>query len=338
MATVAVVSTSSLAALSYSIWWQRRESSTGSLLVSRIRSHESGLGTSTTLTCAGTPGGPASLPGVLTIPSLSVVAPVESGLAQKTLAVAVGHDSATSPPGPGTTSVLAAHDVGYFSHLNALAIGALMYYRSRCASYRYRVVSKDVTSPGTQLSTPTSGALVLSTCWPLNALFWTTKRYVVVGAYVGSSAHLPAKGSIGLEQTSINLPAPASLKAAGLTLSSYSQEMGTLSLAAATPSRWAASPAPLKVTGVVESAWIGLHRAVSRQDPSWWAALAPTLQLPATLPARSGPLQIEVSAPWGSAGPITALASDNTLAIRLLISKGVAVVTSVNSVGKAPSA
>ncbi|MHB8319987.1 MAG: sortase domain-containing protein [Acidimicrobiales bacterium] len=334
LATVVVVSACAVGALSYSLWWQHRQSSAGASLVSKIRSAESSLNSSTNMSCGSTTTGSGSLPGILKIPTLQVTAPVEAGLSDATLAVAVGHASSTPLPGPGATSALSAHDVGYFSHLNSLAIGDSIYYLARCASYHYIVVSKTVTTAGSAIATPVSGALVLSTCWPLNALFWTKQRYVVIAAYASSSARLPTSSNLDPHGPHFIVPAPASLKARGITLSSYSQVMGTLSLVAGTPYAWAVSPAPLAATGVAESEWIGLHRAAKAQDKRWWSALAPNTPLPRSLPPRSGALEISASAPWGAAGPITLRAWDENLVIQIVISHGVAVVSTVHPTAK----
>jgi sortase A len=126
------------AGVAYPLWWQHRQSTVGRReVLSLARVDASGCSVSTA------PG-----PGILRIPSLSVVAPVVQGVSDATLAVSVGHFPTSPWPGERGISVLEAHDVGYFASNSSLAAGDLVTYETGCRVDTYRVVRQDVLHPG----------------------------------------------------------------------------------------------------------------------------------------------------------------------------------------------
>ncbi len=141
------------------------------------------VGASGNSSCSATPG-----TGILTIPKLSLTTPVEQGLNNAVLDVAIGHDPATSWPGPSTAALFAAHGVSFFSHLNQLSPGDIITHAIPCATYTFRVEGAQGTSLGAPISLPNQGALVLDTCYPLNALWYTPDRYVVTASYVKTAS------------------------------------------------------------------------------------------------------------------------------------------------------
>jgi sortase A len=94
--------------------------------------------------------------------------------------------SATSPgvwpDAPGTT-LLAAHDVSYFSQIDKLQVGQTVKFLTPCVTYLYRVTGHSIVVAGSPVYTsPSQSLLVLETCYPLNALFIMSQRYLVTAS------------------------------------------------------------------------------------------------------------------------------------------------------------
>ncbi len=127
-----------------------------------------------------------SLMGRLEIPKLGISAPVTQGTALSILAVSVGHLSSSVLPGEVGTTVLAAHDVTYFHHIDELAPGDTLTVRTSQGVFTYKVVSHQVISVGTNVPNTPYPSLVLETCYPLDALQLVNQRYVVRAVLVAS--------------------------------------------------------------------------------------------------------------------------------------------------------
>lgn len=180
-----------VAGVAYPLWWQYRSNENGGVLLQRaftpppIVTRKSvlsnGCGNSRFVPSTPT----AAHPGVLEIPALKLTAPVLQGLGTSILDVAIGHDPITVWPGAYGESVLLAHDVSYFSEINQLHRGETVIWKMGCQQAVFKVISTEVTSAGATIFSPSSTpGLALITCWPTDALFWTTQRYVVETALV----------------------------------------------------------------------------------------------------------------------------------------------------------
>lgn len=311
--------------LGYPLVWQQAQKVTGHSIVTTLQSSPRTSPPSKSMDCAS-----QSVPGILSVPSIGLIAPVEQGISSSVLNSAVGHDPSTNDPGPGVGALLLSHDVGYFSHLDDLHPGSLISYSSTCTTFDYKVINTQISHPGNKMSVPMGGGLILSTCWPLNALWWTTQRFVVTAQYLKSSSNLGKLTFSKEKGDQILVPAPASLVATGLNLNSFPQAMGTLSTSNSSP-QWLNSPGPLAAVNAVERDWIGLYRSVEAQNPSWWHALAPFVPYSSSLPKRLGALNIALSAPNGSVGSISAIASDINLSVNITISNNTAEIVSVTA-------
>ncbi|WDL98039.1 class D sortase [Alicyclobacillus sp. ALC3] len=128
----------------------------------------------------------ASLMGRLVISKLGISAPVTQGTALSILAVSVGHLSSSVLPGEVGTTVLAAHDVTYFHHIDELAAGDTLTVQTSQGVFTYKVVSHQVISVGTNVPNTPYPSLVLETCYPLDALQLVNQRYVVRAVLVAS--------------------------------------------------------------------------------------------------------------------------------------------------------
>ncbi len=128
--------------------------------------------------------------GILSIPSLHVKAPVEQGLAGAVLDVAVGHASQSVWPGQGGSAVFLAHDVSYFSRIDELAPGSVITFQGLpegCRKLTFEVTGHDVVPAGSPIAQQAEPSMVLDTCWPVNALWYTPNRYLVRAVEVGGS-------------------------------------------------------------------------------------------------------------------------------------------------------
>jgi len=227
--------------------------------------------------------------GLLSIPALHMLAPVEKGDGDGTLAVAVGHIPASVWPGTAGTSILAAHDVSYFVHIDQLKVGNTIDFATPCTTYDFVVTGHQVVKQGSPVYNTPGPTLVLETCWPTDALWFTPDRFLVTATEVGTRP-TPASlgGAGGTTVTDANAQAPAvaaprALVAQGLTLTTNSIPMGTLSIAGRPAAAWVQSPGPLAVESSGLEAFIGGLKAAEQQQDSWWSPIAPGVTMPGIL-------------------------------------------------------
>lgn len=175
------------AGAAYPLWWQHRQDRVGGAEVRKLER-------ATAHDAAARPGGQAGAscvsfgPGVLRILPTKVVAPVEPGVTEQVLQTSVGHVPSTPWPGQPGLAILEAHDVGYFAQNNALQVGSKLTYTSGCTIWTYQVTGKVVEQPGQAIHQPsTAAALALISCWPTDALWWTSHRLVVLAALVNQA-------------------------------------------------------------------------------------------------------------------------------------------------------
>lgn len=226
------------------------------------------------------------LAGVLQIPSLGVTAPVESGTSDAVLSVAVGHFDSTPWPGQSGTSALLAHDVSYFGRIDQLAPGDKIVYRSGCVAETFTVTSHQVVQDGAPIPPLSGSTLVLDTCWPTDALWYTPNRYLVEAVESGiSTGKTPtsATGATPSFPTSFASPAPAALQATGLTLTDNEEPMGAMTFGGSLSSAWQQSPAPLALEATALEDYFGGYHSAGADQQQWWAAIAPGVPMPAAM-------------------------------------------------------
>lgn len=253
---------------------------------------------------------PGQLSGILTIPSLRLRAPVEEGTDDQELDVAVGHDPQSVWPGVNGAAVFLAHDVSYFVHLNQLKPGDAITYRTACNTVRFRVSDQSVVAADSAVSNTTDPSLVLDTCWPPNALFFTPDRLLIRATEVGAATTKGTDLDPGAQfvrtvaSTDFRTSAPPALQAQGLTLEQNEAPMGTMHLVGASVA-FAQSPGPLSLeAAALETYFGGLHSGAERQT-AWWSALAPHLAMPpqlagAVVAGHEAPLDVEIDSSDGS--------------------------------------
>jgi len=257
---------------------------------------------------------PGQLSGILRIPAIDLHAPVEEGTDDPELNVAVGHDPQSVWPGVDGAAVFLAHDVSYFVHLNALKPGDVITYATACNTVKFEVSAQQVVPAGSPVSNTTDPSLVLDTCWPPDALFFTPDRLLVrateIGAATKGTSLDPGSQFIKtVRETDFRTSAPAALQAQGLTLEQNEAPMGTMILVGASQA-FAQSPGPLSLeAAALETYFGGLHAAAQRQA-AWWSALAPGTPMPpqlagASVSGHDSPLDVEIDSVQGNPSQVT---------------------------------
>ncbi|HTX62027.1 MAG TPA: class D sortase [Acidimicrobiales bacterium] len=239
--------------------------------------------------CKGSSVTTTAVHGLLEIPSLDVVAPVEQGDGDAELAVAVGHDPYSSWPGNEGNAVLLAHDVSYFSTIDRLKSGDTIRYVTPCTTYVFRVSSHAIVTAGSPVYDTATPTVTLVTCWPTDALWFTPDRYLVTATEVskGRTGRSPKEYRTASSPPAV--PVPSALASQGVTLATYSLPMGTFTLAGAPNKSWAQTTSPLLVDGSAVEAFIAGVRALTEDHLGWWRAIAPGVSPPAPLVGAQNP-------------------------------------------------
>ncbi len=220
--------------------------------------------------------------GLLEIPVLGLVAPVLQGTGDAVLNDAVGHVAASAWPGQPGTSVLAAHDVTWFSGIGRLRPGDEIRYVVPCHVFTYQVTFHRIVHAGYPVYSTTTGRIVLDTCYPLDALYATGSRYLVYAGIVRAPAAPPMPASPA-GPAPLTVPAPRALAAEGLSLQQNGAPLGVLSLAGSPSPGWRQSNAPLQAEAAALEAYFGIVRSAGRGERNWWADLAPSVPVPGGL-------------------------------------------------------
>jgi LPXTG-site transpeptidase (sortase) family protein len=330
---------SSLGFVGYAAGWTVRKHHASTQLVDQVRTVQPSADPAAVpaAPCIQSPPQLGQLAGVLSIPALGLEAPVEEGTDDAELDVAAGHAPASVWPGTAGSSVLLAHDVSYFVHLGSLKPGDLITYRNQCSTVSFQVTGQQVVAAGSPVYNSTTPTLVLDTCWPTNALFYTSQRLLVSAAEVPNAPTPTATVPTGLRpvprlstgfrtvaptttlppltnpaasSVSYTTPAPPDLVAQGLTLTQNEAPMGTLTLGGDTSPGFEESPGPLSLTGASLEAYFGGIHASEQNRPDWWAAIAPGAAMPAPLvggeiTGHDAPLDVAIDSVGGTPATVT---------------------------------
>jgi sortase A len=215
---------------------------------------------------------------LLKAPSIGLVAPVVDGTGDTELAVAVGRVPASSVIGQPGTVVLAAHDVTWFSKIDKLQKGDTITLVLPCSTLTYHVTDQQVVSAGTPIYQSAQSRLVLVTCYPLNALFLTSQRYLVNANLVATtleSRPVSSPTTAGVPTIAI----PQALSAEGLGLDQNPTQLGTLTITGQADADWQQSAAPLDDQAALLTLYFGAIDAARADQAEWWTALAPNVPL-----------------------------------------------------------
>lgn len=306
-----------LGVLGYRLGWQIHSSRGQDAL---LRSAKTSLDHGRGGTCSqSAPASDGQLAGVLSMPKLGVTAPVEQGTGDQELNVAIGHADSTPLPGSPGTAVLLAHDVSYFANIDQLVPGDVVDYRSGCITDVFHITGHTIVQAGAPVPQVSGTGLVMDTCWPTNALWYTPNRYLVEAQEVSVHTATTASNSSVPQSwpTGYTTPAPEPLVTEGLTLAENSVPMGTLALNGTPSSAWAQSPAPLAVEAAGLTDYFGGLKSADQHQQSWWAAIAPGVTMPAALSGawvsgHDSPLDVTITSAGLTPTAVT-LSTDITL-------------------------
>ena len=203
---------------------------------------------------------PSGVLALIRVPSIGLTAPVEQGTGSSVLSVAVGHLTASVDPGSNGTSVLAGHDVSWFSGLGKVKAGDSIIVYSPGTESVFRVDSTKVVTVGTPVANTPNPSVVLETCWPLNALHLTPYR-LLVKANLFYTRHLSQVVTNPVSQTYQATGIPAVLAKDNLTLSGNYLPMGKMSLSGSPSASWSESSSPYSFASQEVSWLIALMKA-----------------------------------------------------------------------------
>jgi sortase A len=284
LVSVSIAAICAAVALAGHIWFFLYNSSTrGSALVHTERRAIAAATRGGRACTGGRPDGPR---GLLEAPALKLVAPVLQGTGDDVLNVAVGHVPTSVWPGQPGTSVLSAHDVTWFSGLTRLRPGDQIRYVTPCVTYSFEVASHAIVHAGSPVYNTPEGRLVLDTCYPLDALYFTPTRYLVYATLTGSAATHPAVAAP--ENWPVpEVPAPAELTAQGLSLAQNDAPLGSLSITGTAAPAWRQSSAPMRLEVAALTEYFGLLHSAAQDRVGWWRDLAPLAPMPPALHAAT---------------------------------------------------
>jgi hypothetical protein len=195
------------------------------------------------------------------------------------LSESVGHVPASAWPGQPGTSILAAHDVTWFSGIYRLRPGAELRYVTPCRTFVYRVTVHRIVPAGYPVYNTAAARVVLDTCYPPNALYLTSARYLVYANLVETLPPSPVRtAATGLN--ALTVPAPRALSAQGLSLQHNEAPMGVLGFAGSPSPGWRQSNGPLQAQNSALAAYFGVTRSAEQGERAWWADLAPLVPVP----------------------------------------------------------
>lgn len=225
---------------------------------------------------------------ILSAPEIGLLAPVLAGDSATALAVGVGHLPTSAWPDQGGTDVLEAHDVTFFAGLDHLQVGDAVTLEAPCHKWTYRVTSHRVVTQGTPVPSTATPSLVMVTCWPTNALYYTKQRYVLSARLVSTSA----AGKVLAAAPTFAVPSallPAGLAPAQVSVDTLGVPEGTLQESPGLSPQLRASSAALATTGAAMSEFDAGLLAAERGNAGWWAAVAGGVPPAAAAPLAGGP-------------------------------------------------
>lgn len=122
--------------------------------------------------------------GQLSIPTLSIEEAILEGTGQQELAKATGHLQGSVFPGQVGTSVIAAHNATIFRKIDQLSEGMEFTVTTDQGVFTFSVTGQRILNVNDSLPNRAYPSVTLETCYPLDALYLTDKRFFVEAALV----------------------------------------------------------------------------------------------------------------------------------------------------------
>lgn len=225
----------------------------------------------------------------LSAPSIGLFADVLQGTSDTILATAPGHDPQSVLPGEAGTAVLNAHNLTFFRHLDSLVPGDAIVLRTAQGTFRFAVTGHEVVRAGTALPDTPLPSLALVACYPLDALYTTDKRYVVLASLVGSTltaSAVPAPPPV----PAYTLLLPAALEQAPLWLHETGLRPGTITFVGSPATALTTSGAAWSLTAQAFRMFAATQRALSSPSSLPFSSFGPGVAVTGLGP--SGPENI----------------------------------------------
>ncbi len=275
----------------------------------------------------------------LRIPKLDVAATVLQGTSDALLASAPGHEPQSVMPGATGTSVIVAHNLTFFRHIDLLRPGDTILAGTARGVFTLKVTRCLLVPAGSSLTNTLWPSLDLVACYPLNALYYTPDRFVVEATLVTASP-APAGSLGGLRATTPQFAAtlPADLAALPLWLSDTGYAVGNATFHGGPSLQLTASGASWSLVAQSIRMFAATVRALGHASRAPFAGFGPApvlqglagagpwaveprapLDVSVQLSAAGQPLTVTVSTPTArivSHGQITAAAYAVTLLVR----------------------
>ncbi|WP_053959764.1 class D sortase [Sulfobacillus thermosulfidooxidans] len=122
--------------------------------------------------------------GTINIPAIHVNAAVVQGTTDSLLLGAPGHFMGSVLPGESGLSVIAAHNATYFHFLNRLTPQDPIIVTTQQGQFIFKETTQAIWPANANLPDSSAPTLALEACYPLNALYLTSKRDIVFAKLV----------------------------------------------------------------------------------------------------------------------------------------------------------
>jgi len=217
---------------------------------------------------------PKGLLGEVYIPALQLRAPLVEGTDDAQLSVGVGHLKTSVMPGQAGTSVIAAHNATWFRHIDTLKPGDPVEVVTKSGTVTFQVTQHKVVKEGSPVYNSANPTLVLETCYPTNALYLTPYRLLVYADLKASG-----KPTVGNIPAAVNIyyktDIPQRIVKQGITLTTNSLPMGTLTYTGNPSDKYVQSNAPLRASAAAVRLYLGWLHASANSDEAALKQLVP---------------------------------------------------------------
>lgn len=205
----------------------------------------------------------------LRIPRIGVQATVLQGTSDLLLASAPGHEPMSVMPGAPGTSVIVAHNLTFFRHIDALRPGDAITVGTAEGVFTFAVQRSHVLPAGSALRNTSWPSLDLVACYPLDALYYTSQRLVVDAVLVRASrAPSPNLASLRAAPPQFLATLPKGLRSAPLWLSDTNLQVGIATFHGGPSLNLTASGASWSLTAQSIRMFSGVLRALSKNSAS----------------------------------------------------------------------
>lgn len=224
---------------------------------------------------------PDTLIGGIRIPTIGVEAPLLQGTDDPELDVGAGHLVTSAWPGQNGTSVIAAHNATWFRHIDRLHAGDAIQVWTKQGLATFKVTQSQVVHTGDPIANTTSSSLILEACYPLNALYLTPYRYLVMGNWVSTQGAGASTDMVtDSHDTLYHAEVPQDLISEGLTLTTNTLPMGSLGFTGHPTDTYTQSRSPLSASSTLTQLYLAwVHACSDRNDRDLWALSPPSLKV-----------------------------------------------------------